>query len=73
MLQDLLHRFDVTTSFVDGTDVRNFEVALTETTRLIVLESPNSMTFEQQDLTAVARLAKSHGVRTLCDTVMYRR
>ena len=67
VLKDLLGRFGVTTTFVDGTEVANFEHALTERTRLIVLESPNSMTFEQQDLAAVARLAKQRGIRTLCD------
>ncbi len=67
VLRDLLGRFGVTTSFIDGTDIANFEAALTEKTRLIVLESPNSMTFEQQDLAAVAALAKSRGIRTLCD------
>ncbi len=49
VLRDLLGRFGVTTSFIDGTDIANFESSLTEKTRLIVLESPNSMTFEQQD------------------------
>ena len=67
VLRDLLGRFGVATSFIDGSDIANFEAALTEKTRLIVLESPNSMTFEQQDLAAVAALAKSRGVRTLCD------
>jgi len=67
VLRDLLGRFGVTTSFIDGTDIANFEAALTEKTRLIVLESPNSMTFEQQDIAAVAKLAKSRGIRTLCD------
>lgn len=67
VLRDLLGRFGVTTSFVDGTEVANFESALTERTRLIVLESPNSMTFEQQDLAAVASLARARGIRTLCD------
>jgi cystathionine beta-lyase/cystathionine gamma-synthase len=67
VLQDLLGRFGVATTFVDGTDVANFENALTDATRLIVLESPNSMTFEQQDLAAVAKLAKSRGIRTICD------
>ena len=38
VLQDLLGRFGVATTFVDGTDVANFEHALTERTRLIVLE-----------------------------------
>ena len=67
VLKDLLGRFGVATTFVDGTDVANFEAALTERTRLIVLESPNSMTFEQQDLAAVAALARARGIRTLCD------
>jgi len=67
VLKDLLSRFGVATTFIDGTDVANFESALTDNTRLIVLESPNSMTFEQQDIAAVARLAKARGIRTLCD------
>jgi cystathionine beta-lyase/cystathionine gamma-synthase len=67
VLRDLLGRFGVTTTFVDGTDIGNFEAALTSQTRLIVLESPNSMTFEQQDLAVVAALAKARSIRTLCD------
>jgi cystathionine beta-lyase/cystathionine gamma-synthase len=67
VLHTLLGRFGVTTTFIDGTDIANFERALTEKTRLIVCESPNSMTFEQQDLAAVAKLARSRGIRTLCD------
>ena len=67
VLKDLLGRFGVATTFVDGTDVANFESALNGRTRLIVLESPNSMTFEQQDLAAVAALARPRGIRTLCD------
>lgn len=67
LLRDLLPRFGVATSFVDGTDVGSFEQAITDATRLIVLESPNSMTYEQQDLAAVAGLARARGIRTLCD------
>ena len=67
LLRDLLPRFSVSTSFVDGTDVANFEAAIKPETRLIVLESPNSMTFEQQDLSAVAELARVRGIRTICD------
>lgn len=67
VLQDLLARFGVTTTFVDGTQTARFESALTDRTRLIVLESPNSMTYEQQDLAAVAALARARGIRTICD------
>ena len=67
LLQDLLGRFGVATSFVDGTDVASFEAVINHRTRLIVLESPNSMTFAQQDLAAVAAIARARGIRTLCD------
>jgi cystathionine beta-lyase/cystathionine gamma-synthase len=67
LLRDLLPRFGVQASFVDGTEVAHFEAALTPATRLIVLESPNTMTYEQQDLGAVAALALARGIRTLCD------
>ncbi|MDR3389838.1 MAG: aminotransferase class I/II-fold pyridoxal phosphate-dependent enzyme [Rudaea sp.] len=67
VLRDLLARFGVTNTFIDGTDMANFEQALTPATKLIVLESPNSMTYEMQDLAAVARLARDRGIRTLCD------
>ncbi|HEY6894626.1 MAG TPA: PLP-dependent aspartate aminotransferase family protein [Rhodanobacteraceae bacterium] len=67
VLHTLLGRFGVTTTFIDGIEIANFENALTDKTRLIVCESPNSMTFEQQDLATVAALAKSRGIRTLCD------
>jgi cystathionine beta-lyase len=36
-------------------------------TRLIVLESPGSLTFEVQDAPAIARLAKARGILTLMD------
>ncbi|HZP65823.1 MAG TPA: aminotransferase class I/II-fold pyridoxal phosphate-dependent enzyme [Rudaea sp.] len=67
VIRDLLGRFGVAHTFVDGTDIANFEEALTPKTKLIVLESPNSMTFELQDLAAVARIARERGIRTLCD------
>jgi cystathionine beta-lyase/cystathionine gamma-synthase len=67
VIRDLLGRFGVTSTFVDGTDIGNIERALTAQTKLIVLESPNSMTFEQQDLAAVAQLARARKIRTLCD------
>jgi cystathionine beta-lyase/cystathionine gamma-synthase len=67
LLVNLLSRFGVTSTFIDGTDIANVEKALKPETKIIVLESPNSMTFEMQDLAAVAALAKPRGIRTLCD------
>ena len=67
LLRDVLGRFGVKTSFVDGEDSVRFAAAIEPQTRLIVLESPNSMTYEQQDLGAVARIARARGIRTVCD------
>ena len=63
----LLPRFGVTTTMVDGTRVENFENAIQSNTRILYLESPNSFTFELQDLRAVAALAKSRGILTMVD------
>ena len=38
-----------------------------DATRLIALESPGSLTFEMQDVAAIARLAKGRGMLTLAD------
>jgi len=67
LLRDLLPRFGVACDFVDARDPSVVEAALRPTTRLIVLESPNSMTFEQQDLAAIAALARPRGIRTMID------
>jgi len=67
LVRDWLPRFGVEVSFVDGGDLTAIDAALRPHTRLIVLESPNSLTLELQDLAAIAALARSRGIRTLCD------
>lgn len=63
----LLPRFGVTTTFVNGTKLKNFEAALQDNTRLIYLESPNTFSYELQNLSAVAQLAKARGILTMID------
>lgn len=67
LLKNFLSRFGVESTFVDGRDIRDFKGALQDNTRLIVLESPNSMTFEIQDLGRVAQFAQDNGLTTLID------
>ena len=67
LFEKLLPKFGITTTFVDGTRLENFEAALRPNTKLIYLESPNTLTFELQDLPAVARLAKAKGIYTMID------
>ncbi len=67
LLNDFLPRFGVEHSYVDGRDIQHFEAAIRPNTTLMVLESPNSLTFELQDLAACAKLAKKHGIITCID------
>lgn len=67
LLTKLLPRFDVSTTFIDGTDISNFKNAIQANTSVIYLESPTSAIFDLQDLKAVAELAKSYGIITILD------
>jgi cystathionine beta-lyase/cystathionine gamma-synthase len=67
LLDVLLARFGVETTFIDGTSMSNFEVAKRPNTRMVFIESPNSMTFELQDIRAVATFAKENGYISIID------
>ena len=77
LLLNFLPRFGVTHTFVDGTDIANIKAAIQPKTTFMYLESPNTMTFELQDLRACAALAKQHGIVTMIDnsncTPLYQR
>jgi cystathionine beta-lyase/cystathionine gamma-synthase len=67
LFKDLLPKFGITTTFIDGSELVNFERAILPETKLIYLESPNTFSYELQDLKAVAALAKSKGILTMID------
>ena len=67
LLVELLPRFGVEHTFVDGTDPENYRKAIKPNTTFFILESPNSLTFELQDIAAVAAIAKEKKIITLCD------
>ncbi len=67
LFNDILPRFQVTTTYIDGTDIKNFEKALQSNTRVIYLETPNSWNYALQDLRAVAEIAKQKNIITICD------
>ncbi len=67
MFDQVLPRFGVTTTYVDGTDANNFFTATRPETRLYYLESPNSWTYELQDLPVIADYAKARQIVTIVD------
>ena len=76
-ISDDLGKFGVSSTFVRGVELSDFEQALRPETKLIYLESPTSMMFELQDIRAVTALAKKHGIVTVIDnslaTPLYQR
>ncbi len=66
-LSDYLKRFEVSVTFVDGADPQDYADALRPNTALLYLESPSSVVMKQQDIAAVATIAKEHGAATVID------
>lgn len=67
LLKKLLARFGVQHTFVDGSDTAAIEAAIRPNTRILYLESPNTLTFDIQDLQACADLCKRYGLISIID------
>jgi cystathionine beta-lyase/cystathionine gamma-synthase len=67
MFDVILPRFNVTTTYINGTKIENWEQATRSNTTLYYLESPNSWDFALQDIQAVASLARSKNIITIID------
>ncbi|MEP6996458.1 MAG: cystathionine beta-lyase [Betaproteobacteria bacterium] len=62
-----LTRFGVEVSYYDPLIGSGIESAMRPNTRLVFLESPGSLTFEVQDVAAIAAVAHAHGALVLLD------
>lgn len=67
LFNDLLPKFGVKTTFVNGSDTSAIEAAINAQTKLIYLESPNTFSFDVQDLEAIAKIAKAKNIITMID------
>jgi cystathionine beta-lyase/cystathionine gamma-synthase len=67
LLRKFLPRYGVTHTFVDGTDIEEIRAAIRPQTKVLFLESPNTLFYELQDLAACARLCKAHGIVSIID------
>lgn len=67
MFDVILPRFGVTTTYIDGTKIENWEKATQANTTFYYLESPNSWDYALQPIKEVAALAKSKTITTLID------
>lgn len=67
LVDTYLKRFGVSCTYVEGSNITDFEEAILPETRVIILESPSTLTFKLQNLKEVANLARSRGIRTVID------
>lgn len=66
LFKGLCVRFGISTDFVDGTDVDAIAAAIPGA-KLLYLESPSTWVMEEQDLVAIAKIARAQGVTTIVD------
>ena len=69
IVEELLPRFGITSTLIDGTDLAQWEAAVTPATKVFFLETPSNPTLEIIDLKAVADIAHAHGARLVVDNV----
>ncbi len=67
LLEEILPDFGVEVSLVEQDHPNNFARAMQDNTRLVLLESPVNPLLTLTDLEAVASLARSRGILTICD------
>jgi len=66
---EILARFGVEVSFVDGTDLDQWRAAVRQGTKAVFLESVSNPTLEVIDLRAVASIAHDQGALVIVDNV----
>ena len=69
IIEELLPRFGVEISFVDGTDLDDWERSITTSTKVVFLETISNPTLEIIDLATVSEIAHRKGALVIVDNV----
>lgn len=69
IVDQILPRWGIETVFVDGTNLDEWEAALSKPTRAVFLESPSNPMLDLVDIPAVAEMAHAAGARLVVDNV----
>lgn len=69
IIEELLPRFGVEISFVDGTDLDDWERSITTKTKVVFLETISNPTLEIIDLATVSEIAHRKGALVIVDNV----
>jgi O-succinylhomoserine sulfhydrylase len=69
VIEDLLPRFGIESTLVDGLDLDQWNRAMRPTTRSLFLESPTNPTLDVLDIPSIAEIAHENGARLIVDNV----
>jgi O-succinylhomoserine sulfhydrylase len=69
VLEEVLTRYGVRVTFVDGTDLAAWERAVTPATKAVFFESMANPTLELVDIEGVSAIAHKNGAIVICDNV----
>lgn len=69
VIEDLLPRFGVASTLVDGRDLDAWRDAVRPQTRVLFLESPTNPNLDLVDIAGVAAIAREHGASLVVDNV----
>ena len=69
VIEELLPRYGIASTLVDGTDLAAWKAAIRPATRAFFLESPTNPTLEILDIAAIAKLARVAKARLIVDNV----
>lgn len=69
VIQDLLPRYGIETTLVDGADLDQWQRALRPNTKTFFLESPTNPTLDVLDIPGIAEIAHKGGARLVVDNV----
>ena len=69
VLEEILTRYGVDVTFVDGTDLRQWRNAIRDNTAVVFFESISNPTLQVVDIEGVAKLAHAKGAKVLVDNV----
>ncbi len=69
IIEDLLPRFGVETTLVDGGDLAQWRAAMRPNTKVLFLETPTNPTLEVYDIAAIAAIAHAGGATCVVDNV----
>ncbi|MDX1751710.1 MAG: aminotransferase class I/II-fold pyridoxal phosphate-dependent enzyme [Salinimicrobium sediminis] len=66
-LKNFAPRLNISTSFVDITNLEKVEAAITENTKVLYCEAVSNPLLEVADLPALSKIAKKHGLKLVVD------